>query len=307
MKTKWFTRLSSLALVGVLALGLTACETINETETAQLSEEEEAVLTSVVADGLALETDGLMAGVYDATADVTPEGLAYRYGYNHENHMGRGPWHGDHDFVAVYDPATGEHTIAFERTIDTPRMEKSMSTELVYIFQDAEGGFLEFPRLDADAVASVAFEGERSGSMAVERTRGQQQGLHTSDFVHTANWVLSGVDADVMTLEGSQARSGSSTIETRRLGTLERTFSMSMNLIDVTIASPTSDEQSLENVVSGTIEFAVAVTITKDGETTTREYEGTIELTSDGYALMRVLGLRHLFRIDLYDGDVVEQ
>lgn len=303
----------AVALIVVAVFGLTACETINETEEAQLSEEEATVLTSVVADGLALETDGLMAGVFEATAEVTPQGLHYRVGAN-EGGWGHGmggaqrhiPWRGDHDFSAIYDPETGEHTIVFERTVDSPNMEKAVSTELTYIFRDVAGTFLEYPRQDAAQVASVEFDGLRTGSMTIEHTHGQRQGTHASEFVHTANWFLEGVNTSVMTLEGSQERTGSALIVTRRNGTLERTFSMAMNLVDVSIAVETTEDDTLY-VVSGVLEYAVTVTINKDGDTTTREYSGTIELTEDGYALMRVMGLRHLYRIDLYDGDVVEQ
>jgi hypothetical protein len=117
---------------------------------------------------------------------------------------------------------------------------------------------------------------------------------------------MDGVNQDVTSLSGTQESTGSDEMSLPDSVVAAGTYSMTLNAIDVTIERQENEEGDLERLVTGTIQYTMSITKTRNGETVTREGEGTLELDGSGEALMRILGLRELYRIDLQDGEVEE-
>jgi len=288
--------LASLALL----LTLAACDTTSPEP--ELSEEEAEAVANVMADALADQTDGMMAGLYDLTATVSRDGIAYN-STDAKSHTDR-DWRGLHrDFAASYDPETGEHLIQYRREIDRPNFFKSVGVNLSYIFEDVDGGFLEFPRRQYDDIATVTFDGRRVGETEVSRPRGTR----TSTVDRNAQWVLDGLEdgTSVMSLSGTQTHVGTQEVE-HGDATRSREFSLRLNIVDVSIQKPTDDgDEPLEGRITGTLEYQAEITlVTANGTERTNTYRGTVDLEGNGQALLRVMGLRAPIAIDLANGDV---
>ncbi|MEM1126478.1 MAG: hypothetical protein AAGI71_07495 [Bacteroidota bacterium] len=303
-----FLRTLPLLLVAVL---LSACGDLlnDDADTGTLSDEEAEVLVQVVADAVAEQPEGLMADVYDVTGEVGPDGILYM----DEERPGPGgrlprlanperPWRGGQgDFEKTYDPATGTHTISYTRAAEHRGLSKSVEALLQYVYTDADGGFIEAPREDRDQVATVDFNGTRSGE--VSGTRGREGQLEVnSSFSKNAAWNLTGVNTGTMLLVGSQNRSGTYDV-TSADSTKNRTFTLSLNTDGLTIV-PGDREAGTETVVTGTITYELFVEKTVNGVTEITEDAGTVELTGDEEGRIRLLGFNRLFRVNLRTGDV---
>ena len=288
--------LATLALV----LTLAACDTTSPEP--ELSEEEAEAVADVMANALSDQTDGMMAGLHDLTATVSRDGLAYTSA-DAKSHTDR-DWRGLHrNFAASYDPETGEHLIQYRREIERPNVTKSIGVNLSYIFEDVDGTFLEFPRRQSDDIATITFDGRRTGETQVNRLRGTR----TSTVDRNAQWVLDGLEdgTSVMTLSGTQTHVGTLEVE-RGDATRSRTFSLRLNIVDVSIQKRTTDgEEPLEGRITGTLEYqAEIMLVTANGTERTNTYRGTVDLEGNGQALVRVMGLRAPIAIDLASGDV---
>jgi len=285
----------SLALV----LTLAACDTTSPEPA--LDEDEAEAVAEVMADALSDQTDGMMAGLYDLTATVSRDGLAY--GSTRAKSDER-TWRGRHrDYAASYDPETGEHLIQYRREVERPNFYKSIGVNLSYIFEDVDGTFLEFPRRESDDIAAVTFDGRRVGETQVTRLRGTR----TSTVDREAQWVLDGLEdgSERMTLSGTQTHVGTQQVE-QGDATRLREFSLRLDIVDVTIQKPADDgDEPLEGRITGTLEYQAEVTLTTaNGTERTNTYRGTVELEGNGRALLRIMGLRAPFAIDLANGDV---
>lgn len=287
-----------LAVSFALLLTLVACDTTSPEP--EVDEQEAEAVADIMANALSDRSDGMMAGLYDLTASVSRTGLSYGDSAE-KRHVDR-DWRGRHrDFAAEYNPETGEHLIQYRREVDRPGFYKSVGVNLSYIFEDVDGTFLEFPRRQYDDIAVITFEGTRKGETQIRRDAGSFE----STFDRQAQWVLGGLEdgSEVMELGGTQSQQGTQRIQ-RGDRVRTRNFMMRLNIVDVTIEKPTSDDDPIEERISGTIEYQVSVTHTINGEERTHEYRGTVELDGKGAARLRLMGFRNPFFINLANGDV---
>lgn len=304
----FFHRLSSLLPLLVVAVSLSACgDLLSDDADSALTDAEAEVLAQFVADAVAEQPEGLMADVYDLTGDLGPDGILY---LDEERSAERGrpphapnpdrPWRGGQgDFSVTYDPATGTHTVAYTREAEHRNFAKRIDATLQYVFTDADGGFIESPRQDRAQVADVVFNGTRSGESAGTRGRSGQLEM-ASSFTQDAAWTLTGVNTGAMTLVGSQTRSGTSDV-TGEARSGQRAYTLSLRTDDLTLVA--GDRASgTPPVVTGTIAYDLYMEKTVNGETEVIEESGTVELTGDEEARIRIFGLNRLFPVDLRTG-----
>ncbi|NBB72195.1 MAG: hypothetical protein GVY35_00790, partial [Bacteroidetes bacterium] len=164
MNHYWIPGVAALALM----LTLAACDTT--TVEPELSEEEAEAVAGVMADALSDRSDGMMAGLNDLTASVSRYGLSY--GSSASKNDSR-DWRGAHrSFSAEYDSTTGEHVIQYRREVDRPNFYKKVGVNLTYVFEDVDGNVLAFPRRAYDDIATITFDGRRTGETNITRPRG---------------------------------------------------------------------------------------------------------------------------------------
>ncbi len=293
MNHYWIPGVAALALM----LTLAACDTTNVEP--ELSEEEAEAVAEVMADALSDQSDGMMAGLHDLTASVSRDGLSYDTSAS--KNEGR-PWRGgQRDYSATYDPETGEHVIQYRREVDRPNFFKKVGVNLTYVFEDVDGNSLAFPRREYDAIATITFDGRRTGETNITRPRASL----ASTLDRDAQWVLSGLEdgTPTMSLNGTQTHVGTQRVD-RGGSVTTREYSMRLNVVDVSIRKPTDDDEPLEERISGTLEYQATVKLTIDGEERENAYRGTVELDGAGAARLRLMGFRNPFFINLANGDV---
>ncbi len=287
----------------ILALGaaflLSACDASIDDTTTDLTEAEANEAATIVAEALAEDSGGLFASTDDLTASLETDSMTggplsvggHRDGRGSHLRCRNG------DYVLTYDEVTGTHIVTYRCGLATTTMQRSYNARLTYQYRDAEGGFVARPVEEWDAVDSVAFGGTRSGS--VQFTRGDFVG--ESMFEQEGRWTLSNLadDATPAILSGSQQRDGMRA-RSGPGGSGTRTFSISLSGEDIQLRE---GSDGLGTTAVGTLSYSLDMEIERNGQVVTRTVEGTIELEDSDRALLRIIGIRGLYRVSLGDGE----
>lgn len=297
-----------LLVATLLFLVVAGCDALNnqEPEVAALSQEDLETASSILAESLSDQDEGLMANLNDMTADVSANQLSYTNRRFWSN-PGLRPCRGENRaFEKSYDDSTGVHSIHYVRSNEAELCTKNVEVNLNYTFTDVDGNFIASPRIEKEQVAEIAFTGSRVGSGSFVSRRGSR----TVSFEQVGEWNLSGLQSDVAALRGSQSNDGSyeytrpdtAGVEVTRSGN----YHLEFNTVDVTISQTSGEASDLETQITGTIQYTMSMEKVDGGRTEVRDVEGTIELEGNGRALLRFLGLRKIYRVTLQDGDITE-
>lgn len=307
MKTPSKTLKLSLLAISLGLIG-TACN--EQSSVNEISESDLAMAAEIMSSSLSDQADGVLASVYDATATVSKDGLAYGPQVSLKGQSGPiGPNDGSgascdsssrgtaRNTNYSYDPETGIHTISMERNITTRQFTKSMSMMLKHQFTHESGAFVVLPRENRDSVNTIYFTSEKSGSESGEKREGQFSKVDTLSMTGLAE------AAETLILSGTHVGSGSSKFTLKTGESFEKNHDVYIKLTNVTVDKATVQaNQNLEQGITGTIEYRIVTYNSKlsDEETV---IEGTIEMTGDGTALMNFKGFGQKAIIDLMSGD----
>jgi hypothetical protein len=299
MKTKINQSILASAAVLILFAG---CNTVNPVDE-ELTEEEIELTGEIVAESLSGERGGLVASMYDAFSNVSQDGMSYTGSIQTEDApstVNNFNGNGETDWSAEYNPETGEHIITFNRYFEGPFITKSLSVQNKYIFTNPDGEFLEFPRRDQNQIETIDFKGMKSGSIESARK--------SSSFTRTDTLFTSGLysESPILTMDGSHDGEGEMTVQLRRAeGTVERSFKVRLNLIDVQIDKEVVQTNgTLEDGVTGLITYEVELQRSTNGDNREKTITGTIEMTGDGTALLRFDRITKVLRLGLSSGEV---
>ena len=315
-------RFLRLAIVPAFALGLAACDgTADSSAPSALSASEAQLAATLVGQALGDQSEGMVSDLRDMDAGVEASGLVYgegpmgrghRPGNGNGNGNGTGnggpgagnDWRGPRqDGTVTYDPATGTHRVVYDRSMQTPVGTNTLRADLAYVFTDSLGAFLRTPRTDRARVFRIVFDGERAG--ASRRTRPGSSASDTSSFSREATWTLSGLTRATSTFAGDQTSTGSGAFTTDSGVVRLRSYTVRLRTANATItrSATTTGGGRPEQALTGTIAYETVFTRTlRDGTTEQKRAEGTIDLATDGRALMRFMGLDHRFDLDLSTG-----
>jgi hypothetical protein len=279
----------------ILSVGLSACSEVDKT--ASISEEDAQVIATNMASALADRNDGVMTELYDLTSALGFGAVLNTSGPFAPGMPPRPGAGNKRNFTRTYDPATGKHVISFEHSITANDITKSMSVYQEFIYKNPAGSFVQFPgRVE---VATLDFTGRRQGTVTTPR--------HSSQDLRKATWSMSGLQSGSagILLNGSQENSGDVTVKLADDKTASRQYTMKLTFADVNIAKSFRADSTLENKVSGTITFEHSMKHTlPNGELREKTNSGSIELTGNGRALLRIMGIRAIYGINLSTGDV---
>ncbi|WP_412069674.1 hypothetical protein [Rubrivirga sp. IMCC43871] len=288
-------RFRSPALVLGALLALTACDAVGDTAGPDLTDAEVAEATEILAEALAEDGGGLTASVRDMTSSLSPDSLrdGPRGVRGHRRHD-RPPCRAEVELT--YDPGSGTHTVAYACSAETDFGFVRYASELLYQFRDATGGFIPEPAANWPTVDAVTFGGTRSG--VVERVRGDHS--QTSTFEQDGTWALTALadDAAPAMLEGRQERTGTRT-RTGPDGTASRSYHVVLSGSGIEVRE---GPDGLGHAAVGQLVYTLTLEVTRNGEAETRVVEGTVELEENGRALLRLIGIRGVYRVSLGDG-----
>jgi len=283
---------------------LYGCNTVNSSEP-DISEEELEIAGEIIGASLSEEQDGVLSSVYDAFSTISQTGISYtgpatsmqKASADSADRPGRGF---ERNFSADYNPETGEHTVSFDRSFEGPNLTKSLDILNKYIFTDADGEFLQYPRRDNEMIETIDFKGMRIGSFETER--------RTSSFTRVDTMFASGLSGSsaILTIDGKHNGEGRMTVNLPRLERSgERTFEVEFTFQNIQLDKAIVRENgTLEEGITGLITYDMQMTQTRDGDTKEKSLSGTIELTGDGSALLRFDRFRKTFRIAMSDGSL---
>lgn len=307
---KPFRFLSPLSLLLGGLLFFTACDGFTNADAdadLQLSAPEAAAAAEIVAQALSDAQEGTLSDLNDLNVGFSAGGeMAYGAGFfgprggdNPAARLWRGP---NLRQRTTYNPETGEHTVSYERKVTTNLYEKALAVNLIYVFQTAGGAFVRFPNRQRDTVDAITFSGGREGSVKTGRPDGAAR---SAQFKREAQWQVTGLTTSTASFEGQQEDQGVFKLTTAGGEASEHTYHAWFQTENVTYARG-STAADLESALTGQMHYRVTMKRTKGDDTREKEVTGTITLEGNGQALLRMQGLRQLYRIDLRSGAVAE-
>lgn len=283
-----------LAAVGLLLLaGCSEDDPAAPTDpapTTSATAEKDAAAT--IAADLGADQGGLVDQIADAVGFAGQVGLADKSGGECEGMRN-----------AVYDSTTGTWTITIDRERGDPEGYPYGSFTRVFTvrFLDAEGQ-PQMRYLEQGTAAATIEYAILSGT-GVRRTRNMEHNLLSLE----AAFVITGADQDLVTINGTWARSAGTLLENPRL---VRTHDSTLQLELIDVVAPRGAGRDLAQAVSGTIVgvYDALITVTRGDDYLEREIhsEFTIVL-GDGEGMMTMDGSRNRYRARLMTGELVEE
>lgn len=297
-----------LAALVAMGLGLAACSVNNNDTSDEVTDADLEMAAQIMGESLSGQNGGVISSVYDATADISNEGMGYKsqafkssgtHPSVQNDSSGRG---GESGWSYSYDPETGTHTIEFFRSVTRGAFGKSVEAKYQYIFRNPEGTFIQYPRINKDSVETEDFFGYRSGTVQSPR--------RNSTFNRTDTLYFGGLGdaSDIVSLYGNHHGEGEFTSTRISDEQIKRTYVVDAEFIDIQIekAAVLANDR-LERGVTGTINYTIELTKTTGAGERSATIEGTIEMNGDGTALLRFKKHNRFFLVDLIDGDVEER
>lgn len=281
--------LLSLALLLALALvGCSSDDPVSPTVGVPAATSATTDAAEAVAADLGDDNGGLVDQLSDAVAAVETLGAA-------KDRV-------DHPFAdSVYDDETGTWTVTVDRERESPNGFHSATMHRVYTvrFLDEAGEPMMYRVVDADTARTVEFDiVEGSGSHVNRRLSRTLNSL-------TGSFVIENVNTEMVTVNGTYARSATHHLETPRFSrTMDGT--MSLALIDVVL--PRAARRDLDQAVSGTLEGTITATITveRGDDYFEREIDESFTvILGDGEGDLELGGRR--YRTNLCYGELIDE
>ncbi|MFP8488718.1 hypothetical protein ACKGJO_06410 [Gracilimonas sp. Q87] len=291
--------LTSALIFSACSLGDVSSELNNN----ELTPEEMEAASQIMGEALSDDNDGVFSSLNDALATVSSDGFSqentsFKNDDDDDDYSGRG---NERNFNYEYDPATGTHTLSFDRSVVKPNFEKNISALLTYIFTDIDDQFIAMPRVNKDRIENIEFTANRNGD--------KTSNFRSSDFSRADTFAITGVSdaTSILTLDGKHTGNGSITGVRGNGDTFERSFVNEINLLDVQINKDTvAYYGSLEQGVTGTLTYEMSLYKNNNGDESTKTVSGTIEMDGDGTALLRFENLAKIFKVNLQTGIVTD-
>lgn len=316
MKLRKYTPLPIIKLACsffLLLLVTTGCTldgiTDQQSDTRELTEEDLIVASQIVGESLSDENDGVMASLNDALNSFSPSGftadetngqpgnvLLIPTTHDDDSKSGRGS---ERNFSYSFDPSTGIHTLAFKRLVHDGDFFKEVVDTLQYIFTDTDGSFIARPRENKELIETIDFKAFRDGTI--------QSPERESFFTRQDTFLLDGVSesSGILSIDGVHHGDGTLKKTTDTGNELQRTYNLVVNFLDIKIEKAlVRESKSLEQGVTGVLDWRMEIVDTENGTSETKIVTGTVEMNGDGTALLRFEGFERLFQINLDNGDV---
>lgn len=291
---------------------------------------------NVLSQTLASNSDGLMSSMYDLTGTVSPTtGFHYNEdlinpkltsvhfdvvasdsskngndggnnGDNGGDNGGKGnDGHGDKgnknrgedsNFVLRYNSHTGVHTIEFQRVLNKNNMHKTLHLKLEYVYRDSLGLFLRFPV--PSEIESIDYRGFRNGTLETPDKNSQFNRVDSLSFSGLQN------RTNTLTINGSQDATGNIKLTTSD-STMHKRYHLRLKLINVTVNKDSLyHNKNLENAITGVLNYKLDILQLNDSTQVDQSYKGTINLSGNGYALLKFVSVPQQFLVNLVNGDI---
>ncbi len=263
------------------------------------SQQDVQLASNIIGESMSNDGGGLVSSFGDATSMVSSTGLSYSQ-YGNLNNVptvssmmddslrGR-----EKNFRATYDPATGTHTVDFNREVNTKNFSKTVKAHLEYIYRDSTGKFLRFPI--PTQVFSVDFKGSRSGSVQTPNKK--------SDFSRIDTLFYTGLNrsSSSITINGSHQGHGDFEL-TNNTTQISKVYDLNLKLLNVNIEKSSIINRDLTQGVTGTLSYDLTFHKSQDTTAVDKHITGTIDMNGDGTALLKFAHFTNRYLINLKTG-----
>lgn len=299
---KHIAKVSGLVIVTAILFSACTLSDVSDELSDELTSEEIEAASQIMGQALSDDNDGIFASLNDALSTVSDNGFGSspaKLNYDDDDdddYSGRG---GEQNYQHDYDPATGTHTISFDRQVNTPNFQKNLSALMTYIFTDTDGNFIERPRQNQDQIEDILFTSSKTGNITNR--------FRSSEFSRTDTFAIGGVSnaTPILTLDGYHFGNGSFNGVSRNGNTFERSYVTEISLLDIEINKDTvAFYGSLEQGVTGTLSYEMNIYRNSNGDESTKTTTGTIQMDGNGTALLRLQNISQLFKVNLSSGIV---
>ena len=286
----------------LLLLIFSGCSNVtNNDDESTVTNEDLEIAAEVVGESLSDQNSGAMASLYDALSAIDQTGIRYqRQSFaKAKQDFGRGS---ETDYEYEYDPETGTHTIDFTRSVDRDDFSKSVTGHLEYIFADPEGTFVVFPKAHKDSIETIDYKAIREGESEGPRFE--------SEFTRVDTLFLSGLHetSEIFEFEGTHFGEGTRIRKPLNRPEITTEYEVNFEFIDIEIDKEIVETNgTLEEGVTGTVNYSLVFTGTNGGQNRDKVVEGTVEFLGDGTGLLRFKNFAKVFRLSLHDGDAAEE
>jgi len=301
------TPFASLLAVMLLFSGCSINDS-NTTASEELTEEELEVAGQIIAESLSDQKDGIFASLNDAFTLPSSNGFnqsvqaskvyssaVFNAAASSESSSS------ESNYNYTYDPATGKHLVSFSRSTNHPDFSKESSADLEYIYLNSSGDFIASPRIENEEIETIDYVGSRSGSIV--------SSSQNSSYNRDDQFMIQGLSggADALTIDGLHNGSGSFKA-TREDGTeIERDYELTVEFMDVAIDNSTVETNgTLEKGITGALMYEMFITKIVNGVESVKTVNGTIEFNGDGTALLRFRNILDDFKIQLGNGEILD-
>ena len=292
----------------IFLMVLTAGCTLNDisgSANSTITEEDLQAAGLILGESLSSDNSGVFLSLNDALTNISSTSFssvtakAATSSYNIQ--FDRSGIGNESNYQYSYDTETGIHTISFERQVQRSLFEKSVSDTLNYLFKDNNGNFIEFPREQQDRIEAITYNGRRQGQLSTLKKE--------SFFVRKDTFLISGVSnaSRMLNIDGVHNGEGTVRIEQSAGNTIERSYEVEINFLNIELQKRSSGGVNIERGVSGTLSWEMVIQKTSGQRSDSKTIRGTIKLSGDGTALLRFQNLLKLFQVNLDDGDVKDQ
>ncbi|WP_421774238.1 hypothetical protein [Gracilimonas sp.] len=288
-----------LLMVAAMFSACTLDDVSNDINNQELTAEEIEAATQIMGEALSDDNDGVFSSLNDALTTVSSSGFgndSQMKGHDDDRNSGRG---NESNYQYEYDRETGTHTISFNREVNNPNFQKSLSAVLTYVFTDVNGEYIAFPRQNRERIENIDFTSDKNGST--------ESRFRNSEFSRADTFAFTGLSdaSSILTIDGKHYGNGSIDGVTRDGDTFERSFVNEINFLDIQVNKDTVAEYgSLTQGVTGTLNYELTIFRSSNGQSSSKTVTGTIEMDGDGTALLRFANVNRLFKVNLRTGFV---
>ena len=285
--------------------------TINDTDTTStedLTEEELQIAGQIIAESLSDQRDGIFASLNDAFTLPSSSNFAQKqyssemYSsavFNNANASDGSSTESNYSYS--YNPSTGIHSVSFSRSVNNPNMSKESTAELEYIYNAADGTFIASPRIENNLINTIDYVGQRSGSIISPNKN--------SSYQRSDQFLIDGLTegAEILTIEGLHEGSGDFKVTRENGDVIERSYELTVEFLNVEINNETIESNgNLQKGVTGALAYEMFIIQTVNGNESLKTVNGTIEFNGDGTALLRFRNILEDFKINLDQGDILD-
>jgi|GEM_PF-282538 len=303
-------KLWQLPLFVLFVVFLSSCS-INDSDTSStedLTEEELQIAGQIIAESLSDQRDGIFASLNDAFTLPSSNNFAQKQNtsglyssavFNNANSADETSTENNYSYS--YDSSTGIHLVSFSRSVNNPNMTKESTAKLEYIYYSADDSFIASPRIENDRINTIDYLGQRSGSIITPNKN--------SSYQRNDQFLIDGLTegAEILTIEGLHEGSGEFKVTRENGNIIERSYELTVEFLNVEINNATIESNgNLQKGVTGALAYEMFIIQTVNGSESLKTVNGTIEFNGDGTALLRFRNILEDFRINLDQGDILD-